>query len=346
MLASVLAWYGIVAAVDPADAPPAHGDTDSRSSRVQVDADGPGAAEEAPTGQAAAPARSRNPTDSTYNAHGRKHPPLLGEPFVTAETPGLFCPSSSRTLPALVADGGRLGQYELRAASLVGRSHKASGDTREDDYAAAISRSGTVVLAVADGVGDRSVVHAAVGARAAVLEACRLVVERIDSEDISPPSALVEDIAAAALRQARGVVGADKASATLATTLCVVALAPDGTYRGFSVGDSGAAVLDGDTWRMVTKDAALLSNDTGPTLHAEGRSQQNFEGRLPRGAALLLATDGLLIPLEATEVNHGLACRWRVPPARLLDFVSDASFERRGEFDDRTVVCAWYRPGQ
>ena len=70
---------------------------------------------------------------------------------------------------------------------------------------------------------------------------------------------------------------------------------------------------------------------------------------LPRGAALVLVTDGIANPLRdgPTTVAPALADVLAAGPAGKLSplaLAAAADFSRRGCQDDRTIVVAWPRP--
>jgi hypothetical protein len=118
------------------------------------------------------------------------------------------------------------------------------------------------------------------------------------------------------------------------------------------IGDSTAATLsqtpDGaPQWHFLFGDQADAQAGIATTrtkaLPSQHLTYEHTLIELPRDSALFLLTDGIRIPLELSEsVREGLGRRWLTPPAP-LDFASHVSFNRRGEFDDRTVVGVWLR---
>jgi serine/threonine protein phosphatase PrpC len=80
-------------------------------------------------------------------------------------------------------DSARVGDLELRAASVIGAGHRCVDPAvvRQDAYALALDRDGThLVIAVADGVS--SAAHADVGARVAVSTAVREIAATLDRD--------------------------------------------------------------------------------------------------------------------------------------------------------------------
>ena len=65
---------------------------------------------------------------------------------------------------------------------------------------------------------------------------------------------------------------------------------------------------------------------------------------MPEDAVLCLMTDGIWEPVLSSDgqVALNLAPKWVEPP-RIGDFLSQVSFRRVGDADDRTAVCIWLR---
>jgi serine/threonine protein phosphatase PrpC len=268
-------------------------------------------------------------------------PPTLGAPTMGDAT-GQMTLTDWYTLPRISADGGLLGSYQIRAASIAGRGHTQNGDTCQDSYACTQADDGTVVLAIADGLGHPRYRFSSVGARHAVVTACRIGRTMADAGQRPVPRLVAQQVSTSLddyAHQTQGITPED-----LRTTLVLCWLYPSGQFLVMSVGDSGAATLDPEQagWMPLFPGGGFVNqvNDSLPSQQPEIASAQ---GQLQPGGALLLATDGLLLPLGAAEVNGHLAECWREPP-ELLDFVRDLDFRRRGESDDRTALCAWFRP--
>lgn len=211
----------------------------------------------------------------------------------------------------------------VRAATTSGVRHRLAGAGPDDTYAWA-ALDGAVAAAVADGVSGRA------GSAAAAAAAADAAVAALAAGD--DPAAAVRAADAAA----RGSTGA--------TTLVVALVDAGGRARLASVGDSGALVLDGGTWREVwpapgdpgvvtTATAALPADDPAPVL---------AEVVLAPGAALVLGTDGVLEPLRdgPTTVAPGLAAALGTPPDP-LELLRVLDFSRQGCHDDRTLLVVW-----
>ena len=240
----------------------------------------------------------------------------------------------------------------LRAASMAGSNHRQQRRVRQDSFAVAEPAEDILVVAVADGVGGLPYSHFA--ATWTCQAACKLLSDTLilhpDLHTLRPEVVLssVND-GLVALRTSLAV--------EFATTLVIGAIActnADHALGWFArVGDSTAAALsqtpDGEPqWRFLfgektdAQDGIATTRTSALPHHAQG--YEHLLIPIPRGRAVFLLTDGVRIPLELSpSVREGLGRRWLTPPAP-LDFASHVSFNRRGEFDDRTVVGIWLRP--
>jgi serine/threonine protein phosphatase PrpC len=259
-------------------------------------------------------------------------------------------------MPDSIADGWSTDHFTLRLASVRGYAHRYGATSRQDDAAAAVDPStGTVVIAVADGVS--SAPHSHVGAAIACHTAVNCVLHQLASPADKQNWTLVMQAVAAALA-ARGrelLRDPDAASEAieklLATTLVVGCVMP--TSRGpvaalARVGDSGGWVLYRGRYHPVLAEKnqpgqQVISSAVTPLPRVPARVTQV---RLPLrpGAVLLIGTDGFGDPLgDGTGlVGHQFAEHLREPPpalalAHLLDF-SRETFD-----DDRTLVAVWPR---
>ncbi len=129
---------------------------------------------------------------------------------------------------------------------------------------------------------------------------------------------------------------------SLATTLITAWVSASGTYEGFMVGDGGVFTLtNGQVGQVVQGDGSRFSDTEALPF---GYTQvERFAGRLAPGSAVLIATDGLSVPMLSPDVAAALGETWRQPPS-VLNFLYDLSFERRGESDDRTAAAVWIDP--
>jgi hypothetical protein len=253
---------------------------------------------------------------------------------------------------AIAIDYAESAHFTLRAASMAGGDHRRQRRVRQDSFAVAEPAEDILVVAVADGVGSLPYSHFA--ATWACQAACKLLSDAL----ILHPHlhTLRPEVVLSPIND--GLVALQTSLAVeFATTLVIGAIVcrnAEQTLGWFArVGDSTAATLsqtadEKPQWRFLfgektdAQDGIATTRTSALPHHAQG-----FEHLLipiPRGRAVFLLTDGVHIPLELSpSVREGLGRRWLSPPLP-LDFASHVSFNRRGEFDDRTVVGIWLRP--
>lgn len=264
----------------------------------------------------------------------------LGDPIVASGIPEPLGSTLWTTVPRVHADGGTVGSLTVRAASICGRRHASTGATREDAFAIRPVTNGTVVVAVADGVGDRAARFSAVGAHVAALLSCQAVVSKLETGQPVDPLGVCAQVSARMPAEARRFTRDPPDNRSLATTLITAWVSPGGAYRGFMVGDGGVFELADGRASVIASSSTFADPVTLPS----GSTQlEEFSGTLIPQAGLLLATDGLSTPMLSSDVASALGQSWRHAPA-LLDFLYDMSFERRGEADDRTGASVWFVP--
>ncbi|HUJ67249.1 MAG TPA: PP2C family serine/threonine-protein phosphatase [Acidimicrobiales bacterium] len=242
----------------------------------------------------------------------------------------------------------------LIAASRRGRAHAHDGSFREDCFHVAVT-DGWTLVAVADGAGSKPL--ARVGARLATRTAIDYL-ERVTREQFGPDEEIaprLKGALAGALAQAVATLSEEAATRgrdvdDFASTLILLAYghSPSTPWIGVAqVGDGGAAI------RTQTECATLGQPDRGafagealfltsPETQLTWVRRASVYRMSHPPTALLVATDGVMDdftpPLGALEalfialeplslvVNSD---QW------LLDWLG---YERRGSFDDRTLV--------
>lgn len=283
-------------------------------------------------------------------------PPVWGRRLsgpVTAElSPVTLAPHQ------LVADGGVIGGFTVRATSVAGVIHQMYGQPRQDAYH--VRGDGRLVAAsVCDGVG--SAAHAEHGATVAAMAATLCMLELFaDLMPVGDGSDDVDGEAFSTLAPARarllvdrvaGVlvdVAAEKGwdAAGLSATLACVLVAPSvsgANVVAARVGDSNIRVLKDCGWVSVFAG----SEDGGPTNRTAAiprdREPELAVTDFPSAGPLLLLSDGIDVPLgESRSVSYGLAERWLVPPT-LASFVNDVQFVKVDAYDDRAALAIWPR---
>jgi hypothetical protein len=253
-------------------------------------------------------------------------------------------------------DRSIVGGYRLAAASVIGRGHVLQQRPCDDAFALVTGGDGSRewwFAAVADGAGSRPLSR--FGAEAATWAAAERAIQLLAAG--APPR---EAITAAAVH-AR-VVQAEHASqrgfavSDLSCTLLCLAFVLEGsrlTVATFLVGDGLIATIDdrgvitplAEADDQVPGQTLFLDSLAGDdSLGARVRSEE-LAGR-PRG--FLVATDGVaddLIPwsengpILAGELEQ-MAALEHDAGIRLGEILS---YEKRGSFDDRTLVVGWRR---
>ena len=283
-----------------------------------------------------------DPADRNQTARG---PKTLGQPIHEAEADDQLGSSLWTTQAHVSADGGALGPLTVRAASVCGRRHARRGETREDAFAIRHTSSGTVIAAVADGVGDQSARFAAVGAQIASVLSCHMISARLEAQRPIDPQAISSLVSGGMIPMAtKRFITESCDDKALATTLITAWVSPQGTYAGFMIGDGGVFDLTAGQVSVVAPSRGTTFGEIHALPAAYTRVEE-FSGSLKQGSALLLATDGLFDPMLSPDVATVLGRTWEHPPA-ILDFLYDMSFERRGEADDRTGLCIWFDRGR
>jgi serine/threonine protein phosphatase PrpC len=228
----------------------------------------------------------------------------------------------------------------VRAASITGVRHRLAGQPNEDYFAWSQSDN-LLVLAVADGLGS------IVGSGQAALRACRAAVSAALCGEVSALSAL----ARAALHAANAA-----ALGGGATTLVIAIVSRDGHLEVCRVGDSTAFVVQGgdacelfaprdvDSVGSATAALPVTCDDSSEDDKAEFWERAASE--LREGQVLVVATDGLADPWRDGPQTVGPALVEVVTSSPSpLELATAVDFSRQGCHDDRTVLCAWLRPG-
>ncbi|MEV0129413.1 protein phosphatase 2C domain-containing protein [Dactylosporangium sp. NPDC050688] len=232
----------------------------------------------------------------------------------------------------------------VRGAVLRGLSHAVDGSVGQDASGALWhQRSGSLYLAVADGVG--SLPDSAQAAFTAVRSALDGAPRRPEQLDLVAHAGPLFE------RVARDVDAGLRAngpgSPTGATTLLLAEIHPvaGGAHVVVcGVGDSEAWILDQEGWRPIHHER-------------DGGGEENSTRQLPRhpepkvyrlsaatGSVVLLATDGFAgaIGARRSPLARELRERWTSVPAP-LEFVTHIDFVDEYWTDDRTAVAVWIR---
>lgn len=254
------------------------------------------------------------------------------------------------TQSGVALDAARLGDLDVRAASVVGPSHRcaAPADPRQDAYALLQAASGRyLVIAVADGVSSSK--RSELGARVAVTAAVRILVSALDAtrqpERIDAVS-LFQRVAG----EMYGTAQHRQVDPNQVACLLVVAVVPtvperDGSRRVWTaqVGDVSVWTCgrNGLSRRTGVSKGGLDYNSVSEVLpaHAEAATVETLV--LREGDGLAVMTDGLGDVLENVHgASRFYASRWARPPAPVA-FLADLMADANGQLDDRTAVVVW-----
>ena len=302
--------------------------------------------------------------------------PAWGEPSPATDAPVPVRARACASVANYRADGGQSADFVVLAASVAGAAHRLVGGRCEDSYAWVRPGPGRLGLIVADGVSTAG--RGGEGADLAVEVAARYLSGCGDWDERACRAAArrASDQLSSAI-----AVPATGTAAVLSTTFVVALVTArtvgvdgvDGDDRaggpGGGGGDGGADVVlgrvgdstafrlaegvwqemflppDNDDLRHTATDVLPFSNQgDGDATRVETAS-----AHLPRGAAIVLLTDGIANPLRdgPTTVAPALAELLRAGAGgRLspLSLAAAADFSRRGCQDDRTILVAWARP--
>jgi hypothetical protein len=259
------------------------------------------------------------------------------------------------TQPGVAADQARIGDLEVRAASIVGPSHRCEepATPRQDAYRIGRDTRGHhLIVAVADGMSDSA--HADHGATVAVSIAVRLVRDHLDQgrslERLSAP-VLLTQIAGQVNRTAeeRGWSADDARTGLL---VGVITVRPDDAGRRLTwfghLADLSAWLLvrdaDGPAWRQIAGDSksdGLDANSLHGFLPFHPHLARQTLGQLKPGDVLAFLSDGVSDAwTKIPEAGRRFARDWATPPP-LASFLLNVGYEARGFQDDRTAVVVW-----
>jgi Protein phosphatase 2C len=258
--------------------------------------------------------------------------------------------------PDTIVDAWSTEEFNVRAACVRGDSHRYHGDPRQDELALAHhAKTGSVVVAVADGVG--SVAEAEVGATTACRYAIRHVLRALHEERTVDWSSLIHEAAWGLVHLARQGgdedTTLDQAESMYATTLTVALVRPISpsitNVSGVGVGDTALWILCEDKLARLlggkapTEEDALFSSAVAALPRAPDRveiTDRNVDSK----AVILVISDGIGDALGdgSGSVGDLLRSQLRLPPS-LLHFARVTDFSRDASVDDRSLVAVWRR---
>jgi hypothetical protein len=279
----------------------------------------------------------------------RLTPPVLGGTPRAARLPWYLPVEPAQS--GVAADEVRLGDLDVRAASVVGPDHRCAEPAmaRQDAYRLGRDSAGRhLIIAVADGLS--SAARSDIGATIAVRAAVDLIRRELDA-GLRPEQL---DMVALFSTVAKHVAGGAKqlgCSPADVLTALAVAIVPSG-----ATGPSGvrlvllASLADVSTWvrtdpswtRLGGADKHGLDRNSLDAFlphHADKVDVRLLD--LPPNSTLAVVTDG--VGDAFTDVAGGaqwFAQRWRRPPP-LASFLLDVNYEAPSQLDDRTAIVVW-----
>jgi protein phosphatase 2C-like protein len=253
--------------------------------------------------------------------------PTIGS--VRSLPPSELAVALAHRTPSVALDGLRAGALSVGAASLAGLSHLLGGTPRQDSYDLALTSTGRLVLAIADGMGSHR--HSQVGAR-------------VFGEAVVAAAAARPDLPAAGyLVEAAGTIPATIAAAHGLTEddvrfVAAVAVVTDAGWDIARVGDVSAFRLkDGAFTELFENDNGFV-NVVHSSLPGPAEPVTVHSGH---DGTLVLTTDGLAADIRNSDgVRSWLSAAWRAPldPFAMGDCLR---YRRQGSHDDRTAVVVW-----
>lgn len=241
---------------------------------------------------------------------------------------------------AVRAEGASAEWVTVRAASVVGVRHRLAGQPNEDYFAWSMG-DGVIALAVADGLGSLG------GSAQAAVRACRAAVGAATADGVSDPAEATR----------LGVQAANAASpGGGATTLVIAVVCRDGRVEICRVGDSTAFVVGAgraaelfaprDDESVGSSTSALPTDPTAWGNTGDAEFWERSACQLSQEEVLALATDGIADPWRDGPQTVGPAMVQVVTAfPSPLELAAAVDFSRQGCHDDRTMLCAWLRPG-
>lgn len=250
----------------------------------------------------------------------------------------------------LAADAGRLGDLEVRAASMVGAGHRCDepADPRQDSYALGRAPDGQyLIIAVADGVGSAR--HSDIGARVAVTTATRELAKMLAAGGprAIDPKQLYYTVAGEMLGTGRSRKLADNdICSILITAVIPTAPSPDGTRSVWAawIGDVSLWTAGAGELRRMTgaEKSGLDRNQLSAVLPFSPDQYEEAQFELPPDARVAVMTDGLSDAFsDIPGVADYFARQWADPPPHPAVFLHSLCFDAPGQSDDRTAIVVW-----
>jgi serine/threonine protein phosphatase PrpC len=304
------------------------------------------------------PDAARRPPGKPRHAGGPGLGDLPPEPpvFDRGSTPGQapwHLPVGS--VPSgLAADAVRLGDLEVRAASMVGAAHRCQepASPRQDAYALGRTTDGRyLVIAVADGVGRSE--HSDLGARVAVTAAARELTEMLQAGGPQAADArtLYQKVAGEIAGTARSRrIPEKEACSILITTVIPAEPDRDGWRKVWAswIGDVSLwTSRDDQLCRLTGQDKSGLDRNALSAVLPFNPDQVECDiFELGPAERMAVMTDGLSDSFSSVAgVADYFAEQWAGVPPHPATFLHSLCYDGPGQTDDRTVVVVWCGAG-
>jgi hypothetical protein len=248
------------------------------------------------------------------------------------------------------ADAATIGDLDIRAASVVGPSHRCEEPAapRQDAYLITQTIAGDYALiCVADGVSSSE--NSEVGARIAVNAATREMLDALNGRGNDAgldANKIFHAVAGEIVGTAKNRKSdPDQYCTILAAAVLPTRPAPDGSRTMWcaQIGDISLWSRTDDGFQQLTGTvkAGLDRNNLSAVLPHHPQAVTVSTPTLAAGAVIALVTDGLGDLFEdIPAAPQFFSTSWRTPPV-VPQMVHDLSFDAPGQQDDRTAVVVW-----
>jgi Protein phosphatase 2C len=250
----------------------------------------------------------------------------------------------------LAADAARLGDLEVRAASMVGAGHRCQepAGPRQDAYALGRTPDGRyLIIAVADGVSESP--RSDLGARVAVSAATRELGKMLASGGMPAIDVelLYKIIAGEMLGTGRNRGLADKDICSVLIVAVIPTIPrPDGTRLGWAswIGDVSLWIQNEDTLHRMTgmEKEGLDRNTLSAVLPFNLDRPERYSFNIPPSARVAIMTDGLSDSLSTIAgAAKFFVQQWAGAAPHPAAFLHSLCYDGPGQTDDRTAVVVW-----